>query len=111
MNQNRWLGIPLSLLFGFAVWTALALGTGGRSCTDNFEWWAAWLYYSDETIFLFVLWLPIVFVVAAVAYFGATRIRALRHPIVRLVVVLIVLALVFGLGALLTHNTERCPDF
>jgi hypothetical protein len=106
--RNPPLAIVLSLLFGFVVWTALALGIGGRYCTDTFEWGMAVSNYVVETLFLFLFWVPGVLVVAYIAYFASPRIR---NPRLRALTAVLVVALVFVLAVAFTHKVDRCPDF
>jgi hypothetical protein len=107
----RGLGIIVALLFGFAAWTALALGIGSKTCTDDFEWGAATLNYEVATVFLPGLWMSVVFVAAVIAYVGASRIRYFRNPVVRCIAAPLILGLIFGLAVIFTHKTGRCPDF
>jgi hypothetical protein len=107
----RFIRIVLSLCFGFAVWTALCLGVGAKSCTDDFEWAQATSSYEVAMMFGLGLWIPMVLVIAGIAYFVATRGWYFRSPIARALSPLVIVGLVFGAAVLFTHKFAHCVDF
>ena len=98
----------IALVFGFAMWSAIILGAGGRVCTPKFEWSAARGWWEIYSITGAVYMVPVVGVLATLAYFAASRVRVLQRPAILAPVAAIVVVATFALSAALTTPNGRC---
>lgn len=101
------LALLFSFAFGFGVWCALVLGLASRACTPGFNLSAATTWLVLYTIFGFVYWVPVAIVFGGTGYFVTSRMGLLGRPVVVSVASLLVLAVIFGLGVLFSHQ-GRC---
>ena len=88
------------------------LGWGGRICTDDFQWWSAFLNYELAMLFFFIFWIPLSIAIGMAGYGAAMKVPFLRSPGARAIAAVAVVVLVFAATAIFTHRTQsNCTYF